>query len=339
MAEETKLPVVETDADFESFANAADARDVAAALGKPASAEESKKVAEVPKKEEKLLVEESAEEPKKASVHKLSWGELRNRVRELEAENRGLREGRREPVREEPKAEEVPAKVEELRARPNPDDKNEKGENKYKSWQEYEDDLLSWHGEKTIAEFEQRGAKKATEAQIEQVNKLIEQDWHKRCEAAAEAHEDFEEALDPEVGPGRLIQPGSIVDEWLMDSELGAEMLYFFHKNPTELKKFEDIAGPTPGARRAAARRMLMKIEAQIAPTGKRAEESDETEQPKPAEKEVRISKTPPPTREVGGRGAAPTDRARAAVANDDVGTYMDEMDRRDIATRFGARR
>ncbi len=331
--ENDKAPETPIEPDFAKFAEEADARDVAEKLGtKPPE----KKAEEVKAKAEPEKVVEIVHKEER-SIHRLTPGQLRAKVRELEAENRGLKVGRQpeSEVVEQPKAEEP--KV--LRARPKPEDLDN-GQPKYKTWEAYEDDLLDWNRERIFSELDERSTKKTQETQIEQVNKAIESSWNERVEKARVAHpEDFDDALQSEIV--KLIQPGSIVDEWVLDSELGAELLYFFHHNPAEFKKFENIKGPTPGARRATARRMLVAIEGKLAPAEKVAdgEEIIElTEKPKPAKEESRISKTPPPSREVGGRGAAPTDRARAAVANDDTGSYIDEMNRREIAEKFGRR-
>lgn len=295
-----------------------------------------KKAAEPEKPADKTA---AAEPEKPKAPRQMSYKELRARVRELEDQAKVLKM----PSREEPKpAAETPKPPEKLRARPKSEDIDPAtNKPKYETWQQYEDDLLAWNEEKILKAFEERSTKKTTETQIETVNKQIEANWNERVEKAREAHEDMDDALNPE-GIAKLIQPGSLVDEWIMDSEAGAELLYFFHKNPAEFMKFEKIDGPTPGARRAKARRMLVAIEEKLS-TDKGAR-SDEPEpkgddEPIPAGKENRISKTPPPSREVGGRGAAPTDRVRAAVANNDVGAYIEEQNAREIRQIFGYRR
>ena len=318
MPEETKV----VEPDYEAYSAEADAKEISERLGtKPTE----KKAEESQKQEPAKAVEQ-----KKPTTGHMSHRQLRERVRELEAEIRGRKEAgeSREEVEQVEEVKE-PDKPTELRARPRAGDKDEKGEAKYKSYEEYEDDLLNWQQERTMRSLDERNTQKTQQQQIEATNKLIEQSWNERVEQAREAHEDFDDALESETS--KLIQPGSIVDEWVLDSELGAEILYFFYKNPTELKKFEKIEGATPGSRRAKARRMLIEIEAKL----------DKTEQPKSAEErqEPRVTKAPPPVREIGGRGAQPTDRVRAAVANDDTGSYIEEMNRREIRERFGDRR
>jgi len=336
---ETNETVIEqppVDADFEKFSNDANRREIAEKLGASPKKEAVKPVenkSEVEEPEVETAPKEAVKKPQ-GSIHKLSHGQLRARVRELEAELRGRREAG-EVSEPEPVEDPEPAKAEELRARPRAEDKAKDGSPKYKSWEEYEDDLLAWNREKTLIEYEERSSKRTAEAQIADTNKLIEQSWKERADKARRAHEDFDDALRSDVI--KQIQSGSLLDEWVLDSELGAEILYYFYENPAELDKFKDVKGPTPGARRAKVRRMLVEIESKLSTEQpENAEEVERAPRTVATKTEPRITRTPPPVREIGGRGAAPIDRARAAVANDDVGAYIEEQNRRDIREKFG---
>lgn len=312
--------------DFEAYQREANKADIESKFGKAAESEAVKPAAEKPK----------AAEPPKKGVGSLTHRELRARVRELEAK---LSERIAAPVVEEPATvvdtEPEAQKPDQLRVRPKSDDKATDGQAKYKTWEEYEDDLLAWNTEKTIRALDERNAKLTQEQQIETINKTIEQSWRERVEKSRELHEDFDEvALDDKAGPGKLILPGSLVDEWLMDSEYGAELLYYFGQNPQELLKFEKIAGVTPSERRANARRMLVKIEDKIT-AGSKPKREPEPER----EEEPRVTKTPKPSAEVGGRGNKLPDPVLAAVAGGtdaDTGRYIDEQNRREIRAKFG---
>lgn len=316
--------------DFEGFVREANKADL---LEKGFTVKEAPIAAEPEKKEE------PKPEPVKEAIkpNKLGYKDLRDRVKQLEVENQQLktRSDPEKKVEPEPKK----AEPEKLRARPKSDDKVGE-EAKYKTWEAYEDDLLAWNTEKIFRELDERSTKKTQEAQVEAVNQTIEQSWKERVTKSRELHADFDEvALDEEKGPGRLIQPGSLVDEWLMDSEHGAELLYYFGKNPSELLKFENVAGKTPTERRANARRALVKLEDKIT-AGREAAPADK-EKPKPeAEKEEpRVTKTPKPVSDVGGRGSTTPDPVAAAIADgsdDATRKYIDEQNRRDIRERFG---
>jgi hypothetical protein len=321
--------------DFEAYQREANKADLAAKFGpakeKPAAAKEPAAEKQEPKQPER-----AAAKPKGAGS--LSHNELRARVRELEAENQRLAAAKPpEKKAEEVKVEPETKQPEALRARPTPDDKiGDKP--KYANWQKYEDDLLAWNKEEIFRELDERSAKKTQEAQIEAVNQTIEQSWKERVTKSREAHEDFDEvALGPD-GPGKLIQPGSLVDEWIMDSEHGAELLYYFGQNPSELLKFENVAGKNPTERRANARRALVKLEDKL--TAAPDDKKTEPEKAEPEKKEeVRATRTPKPSSEVGGRGNSLPDPVQAAIADgSDAATrrYIDEQNRRDIRAKFG---
>ena len=317
--------------DFEGFVREANKADLLEkGFSAKTAAVEKEVVVKEPKKEApKVETKQSETRP-----NRLGYKDLRDRVKQLEAENEQLKK-----TNEEKKVEpEVKAEPEKLRARPKSDDQVD-GKPKYKDWSEYEDDLLSWNREKIFAELDERNAKLTREQQIEATNKTIEQSWRDRVAKSRETHADFDEIALAEDGPGKLIQPDSWVDEWIMDSENGSELLYYFGKNPDELLKFQDVDknfGGTPTTRRAAARRALVKLEDKIVAA---------TEKPKPEaakepeKEEPRVTRTPKPSSEVGGRGNSLPDPVAAAIADgSDAATrrYIEEQNRRDIREKFG---
>lgn len=317
--------------DFEGFVREANKADLEAKFGK--AAEELK-----PKVAEEIVVKPKVEEIEKPPVKKgfgsLSPREMRAKLREQDAEIERLRTAKpakaEEVVEEIPKPKTEPEKVQ--RSRPNSEDKNEKGEAKYKTWTEYEDDLLAWNEEKLLAKIDERDSKKREELQIEATNKTIEQSWKDRVGKSRETHEDYDEvALDTKIGPGSKIAPGSIVDSWILESEHGAELLYLFGKHPEKLTQFEKVNGA------ADAYRRLTKLEDEIV-----ASRKEKPKEPVEEEEETpRVTKTPKPASEVGGRGNRLPDPVAAAVADgsdDAVGRYIAEQNRRDIREKFGDR-
>lgn len=325
--------------DFEGFVREANKADLEAKLGpaKAAKVEEPPIKVESKAEPEKKSAEEIVVPPKKG-FGSLSPREMRAKLREQDAELERLKAAKPAEPKEVAKVE-VKAEPEKARIRPQSDDKNEKGEAKYKTWTEYEDDLLAWNEEKLLAKIDERDSKKREEAQVEAANKTIEHSWKERVEKSRETHEDYDDvALDPEVGPGKLIGPGSIVDRWILESEHGAELLYLFGKNPEKLRQFEKVANS------ADAYRRLAKLEDEIVAArekDKKDEVKDEIKS-KPVEKETpRATKTPKPASEVGGRGNTLPDPVAAAVADgsdEAVGRYIAEQNRREIRERFGDR-
>ncbi len=317
--------------DFEGFVREANKEDLAA------KGFTAKAAPVVEKEPEVKQVEKKPEAKVETKPNRLGYKDLRERVKQLETENEQLKK-----PREEVKAAEleVKAEPEKQRARPKSDDVVD-GKPKYKDWTEYEDDLLAWNSEKILRDIDERSAKKTQEAQIEAVNQTIEQSWRERVNKSRETHADYDEVALADDGPGKLIQPGSLVDEWIMDSEHGAELLYYFGKNIAELKKFENVAswGKTATERRAAVRRALVKLEDKVATPVKEEAKPSEEEPAKKAADEVRVTKTPKPSSEVGGRGNSLPDPVAAAIADgSDAATrrYIEEQNRREIREKFG---
>jgi hypothetical protein len=311
--------------DFEAYQREANKADLEAKFGRTREAEPAPPAPEKDADAAKPA-KESATEASPERKRRPGFGDLRRENSDLKAEIERLKAGKREPS-PEPEAEPEAKAPEKLRARPKADEKVD-GKPKYETWEAYEDDLLAWNTEKVLRTIDERDAKKTQEAKVEAVNKTIEQSWKTRVDKAREAHADYDEVALGEDGPGKLIGPGSIVDEWLMQSEHGAELLYYFGQHPDELKKFEKVDSP------AAARRALVKLEDTLSAPPKESK-------PEP-EPETRVTKAPKPTSEVGGRGTHLPDPIRAAIADgSDAATarYIEEQNRRDIRAKFGDRR
>lgn len=261
-------------------------------------------------------VTEAKSEPKK--VTKLGYSDLRNKVREQEAEIERLKSAstREEPRTEEPAKARAEAKED---ARPKQNDKNEDGTPKFKDWTEYEDALLAWNRRQSLAEFEQLSAKKQQEQEIIRENRKVETSWKERVDAAKAKHDDFDAALDPKEGPAAEINSGSFLDRWILDSDEGAELLYYFHGHRGELKRIGALSI-------TGASRELTRLEMKL--SGKSSEMAP------PAQPDKRETKAPPPTREVGGRGTATVDEVNKAVADDDVRAYINSANRAEIARK-----
>ncbi len=252
------------------------------------------------------------EAKKESSPGKLGYADLRRRVRELEAENEQLRAPAAPPeTREEPAAAK-PQTTE--RAKPQPADRDKDGKAKYASYEEYLEDLADWKAEQRLKVYESEQAEKQRAAGVARENRRIEQFWNERVDKARARYQDFDAALDPKNGPAADIAPGSVVDQWILQSPQGADLLYFFSQNRADLRRLARLH-PVDAARELAA------IEAAM-------------EDERHAQKTARTTKAPPPSREIGGRGTAAVDDVTKAVADDDVGGYIAAMNRREIARK-----
>lgn len=250
---------------------------------------------------------EALPEPKK--VTKMGYGELRARVRELEAEAERLKAASKQP-----EAAAEPLKAEKQRPKPKMDDKKEDGAPKYETMEEYFEDLADWKAESKINEVRTAESKRQQEAVVARINAEIEAKVGQRIEKFKADHADFDQVVEPAL---KRIGKGSAVDGFVLDSERGPAILYHFAKNPADLERYAEMSP-------YQAVRELIKLEASLG----------ETKQVPPAKEPPITTKTPPPAKEVGGRGSQLVDDAENAVVNDDVAAYIAAANRRELAKR-----
>ena len=267
--------------------------------------------------------------------------EMRRKLRELAAENDRLKAQPAKGKAAEPEIEEVEAPVKaEVKTvksapRPKSTDLDAQGKAKYADWEAYEDALLEWNTERVLAKVEEGQTKRERERTIAAQNTKIEQSWAKRTDEARKLHEDFDEvALDPE-GPGKHISRGSVVDQWILESDHGAEILYHFGNNLADLLRYGKLS-PVQAARE------LTKLEAKLT-KGSTQDDSDSPSNPK--NDEVKVTRAPRPASVVGGRGSAAVDDVARALADDPTRSedamkrFMAAENAKDIRERLGERR
>lgn len=267
--------------------------------------------AEEPEPVKAEVVAEPEVKPESKNPKRLGYGELRKRVQELEGELAARTTAPKAPPAEEPKA-----KAEKLPPKPTTADKNEDGTPKYKTWEEYNEDLIDWKAEQKLADWRKGEEKAKQEATQAEKNTTLLNTWNERAEKAAEKYADFEEvALDPKKGPGAAIQPGSVVDAWILRSDMGPELLYHFGKNRNELKRIGQM-DPLD------ATRELTKLEIKLS-----GEPSKTPPTPEP-----KVTRTPRPASDIGGRGTVAVDEVTKAVADNDTGAYIRAQNAKEIA-------
>jgi hypothetical protein len=199
-------------------------------------------------------------------------------------------------------------------AEPKANDANADGSPKYKTYEEFMDAKIEYGVEKRLEAREAKQTEVQRDAQIGEINKAIEDSWKARVESAKTTHTDFvQKALNPDLP----IRSGSQVDSFILDSELGAEVLYYLANHRDEL----DVMNSRKPHEGWKTVRELVKIENSL--SGSAA--------PRPAESKT--SKAPPPVREVGGRGTIPADEEGSAVGNADFRSYAAAANRRETAS------
>jgi len=228
------------------------------------------------------------------------------RIAQLEATIEKIRKG----AGKETKAESSPAtpKPEYTRPKPTADDKDDKGNPKYATYEDYIEDLADWKGEQRDA-ANQRIAQE--QAQLREFNQKVAE--------AKSRYENFEEVVEPAAGMIHAdpnIPP--VVKQMLRDSEVLPDFLFTVGSDPAELERFVKMAKENPGK----ALRYIALTESLIADELKPREEA-------PAKPKTQA---PKPPSEAGGRAAAPPDALESAAKANDFRSFKAEATRRQLA-------
>ncbi len=274
LAEETDFPPKQKLTEAESSPAEKEAKESDSPADK--AAEKQPEVAEKPA--------ESA--PAEPPQEKREMTESEKRIKQLLADNKVLNQrlSQIEHAREKPqeqKAEQVPEK-------PDPE--------KYETLDEYFNALADWKVNVALTVERQRVEEEHRKAQTAEAEKSARDQWNTRITEARTKHADFDAvALDPELP----VADGSAIDWWVMNSDKGAEVLYYYGQHREELVKLNAM-GPV------AAARELARVEAEI----------DKPVVPA----QPRVPKAPPPPSEASTKGHA--DPVAAALAAGDFATY-----------------
>ena|ERR1700677_5066454 len=249
----------------------------------------------------------------------MGYRDLRSRIAELEAQ---IAKGAK-PVAADNEAKAKDDKKDE-HPRPKSSDKKADGSPKYATWEEYEDDLLEWRAEKDRATSKQEAAKAQLTTEREKLEKESQSHLRSRADEARKKYPDFDaKALDPTL----KIPQGSVLATWVMDpgNEQGMEIAYYFGTHREELDKFNTL---TPFQQARELTRLEDKLsQSTPAVTEKK---SDITVVTAP----TKVTKAPPPAKEVGGRGSASGNEEDGLVGAGDFRAYKRVVDKKEIATR-----
>lgn len=263
-----------------------------------------------------VAVEPKSEKPKGAEA----------RIKELLAANKEL-EAKLEAARKAPIV--APAKIEEV-AKPHRNDVDPKtGLPVYASDEAFDTAFESYLTAKVTADVEKRTAKAQADARAAEQNKIIEQRWQNSLKIANEKHTDFAKVLGiDEKGAFhnealKTIKSNSVVDAWILDSDIGAEMLYHFAKNPEDLVTIQEM-----NAFRAA--RALTKLEETL--SGKTATPPKET--PAPRSEATSVTRAPAPPASISGKATAPADEVEAAVKTEDFRRFQKAANAEEFAKK-----
>jgi hypothetical protein len=248
------------------------------------------------------------------------------RIQELLSENKRLAsevEKLRTPVH-------APAKTEEP-AKPRRTDVDEKtGLAKYAT----DDDFLEARDQYVMKmasqQTRQEIAKEENQRRIAEMNKLTQEKWQNSLKLAIERHEDFKKVCEIDSKGAfqnaelKLIKSNSVLDAFILDSDLGGSILYHLAKNPGEVARIEAMNA-------FAAARELTKLEDKLSGAQPTTQSAETKEGPNP-----KVSGAPAPAANVGGRATAPVDEEEAAVKAEDFRRYRKAANEAEFRARKG---
>lgn len=282
--------------------------------------------------------EDHQEPPRKGKGAQARIAELvaqrRTAEERVAALERELADARKGPKPAEAKAEtKVEVKQPEpTRPKPKPDDKNPDGSSKFKTYEDFAEDLADWKAEQR--EVKLRAELKA-EAQREAQSKAIAD----KLAEGRDRYEDFDKVMPPTLNT--IMNDAEIpvvVKAIIGDSDVLPHLLYVMGSDADEFAEFIALAHTQPGQ----ALRKVVLLERLV-----HEELAGEGEKPTPERgtdgkfvtgkaPEKKISDAPPLGTEVSGRGHAPADEVETSVKSGDFTTFKNARNRADMARRKG---
>lgn len=227
-------------------------------------------------------------EPKKSETAEERIAKLQATIERIEAQA-GLNKPK--PAESEPAKPVVQQQA--TRPKPTSEDKDEDGNFKYGTSEEYEDAKLEW-------KWEQKEAEKAAEIARNAQDKLL----NDKIEKARSRYENLDTIVTPAAEAiinDKAISP--VIKQMLYDSDITPDLIYALASNDAEFKDFLKLAKTNPGKaiRLVAITESLtiQELEGKSAPVVKPAK-------PK--------TQAPRPPAEAGGRAATPPDSLQAAL-------------------------
>jgi hypothetical protein len=240
------------------------------------------------------------------------------RIKDLLAENKRLAT-ELEAARKVPTV--APAKIEEV-AKPHRNDVDPKtGQAKYATDDAFEEAHEKYLTAKVTKDVEARHAKAQSDARLAEQNRIIAEKWQNSLKIATEQHPDFAEVLQFDDKGGskneavKSIKANGVLDAWILDSEIGASLLYHLAKNPAEIARIQSL-NPF------AAARELTRLEQKLGSAA--PAKTTPIKEEKAADSTIKkVSSAPAPATSVGGKNAPPVDEEDAALSSEDFARYQ----------------
>lgn len=240
------------------------------------------------------------------------------RIQELLAENKRLREAAvTPPARRDPPASPAAPVVTSTLVKPDPE-KFTYGTADPDFLEALTDYKVAVTLEKERTAAAESDQRRASEDAMAETNRS----WQERRTAAEAKYPDFKEVALADWTPGHEIRSGTPVDAWILESEMGADVLYALQKNPAEIRRINALVKPDgrPDGVKQARELALLEERIKTAATVK-----TQTTAPDPG-----------PTLGVRA-GDASTPVARA-IKKGDASAYIREQNRIEMAARSARR-
>jgi hypothetical protein len=297
--------------------------------------------AAAPTEEQKEAERQKAAGKKTPDTSESRWAKITRQNKELREENERLKKPGAQPAatvtREtsqgsQPAAAAAAAKPAPTRPEPKIDEVDPKtNKPKYATYNDFLADQRAWDREQILAEVTASSTKSQKDQQLEQAERVIQQEVNQRVKKARETFTDYDEVMATALeeknehgGDLIYIPKGSAIDLFMLDSPRGTDVFYTIAKNLDQYKHIfaRDAKGNfTMSAVRQV--RELGKIEATLEA---------------PAEKKetplTPVTKAGRPAHQSSGTGAAAKDAVAQAVEDGDSETYIREQNARDLARR-----
>lgn len=241
------------------------------------------------------------------------------RIAQLEATIEKIRKGAGIEQRQETKPQEQPKPIEPqpTRTKPTAEDKEKDGTPKYKTYEDFVEDLADWKAEQRQAAWERSQQERA---QRQELDTKVADAKQRYGESA------FDEVIKPttEAIVGDRAIP-DIVKARLSRSNVMVDLIFTIGGDAKELATFQNLAKTDP----FGAIDYIVLTESLIRDELAGKQKSD----PPPAKPQTQA---PKPPAEVGGRAATPGDALESAVKAGDYRTYAAEANRRALARLKG---
>lgn len=173
--------------------------------------------------------------------------------------------------------------------------------------------LIKYEANELIVADREKRESERLESDTKAANKVIEDGWNERVTAVKSKHADWAEVA---LSKDYVVSP--VMDGFILDSDVGPEMLYYFG---THLDEANAIALMSPYKAARALHKIEISLVEPAAEPAKRAPVTPITKAAKPA---IDLKAT---------NGAA-VDLVRKAVDDDDFTAFAEEQNRRDVARR-----